>query len=161
MPYPLVNKETGRLHTSFNQMVTATGRLSSTDPNLQNIPIRTAEGREIRKAFISENEDWLLLSADYSQIELRVLAHISGDENLIRAFNNNADIHNETASEIFGVRPDEVTPDMRRHAKVINFGIAYGMSSFGLATDLGISRNEAEAYIEKYFQRFSGVKIYG
>ena len=118
---PLVNKETGRLHTSFNQMVTATGRLSSTDPNLQNIPIRTAEGREIRKAFISENEDWLLLSADYSQIELRVLAHISGDENLIRAFNNNADIHNETASEIFGVRPDEVTPDMRRHAKVINF----------------------------------------
>ncbi|HHU92438.1 MAG TPA: DNA polymerase I [Halanaerobiaceae bacterium] len=157
---PLVNKETGRLHTSFNQMVTATGRLSSTDPNLQNIPIRTAEGREIRKAFISENEDWLLLSADYSQIELRVLAHISGDENLIRAFNNNADIHNETASEIFGVRPDEVTPDMRRHAKVINFGIAYGMSSFGLATDLGISRNEAEAYIEKYFQRFSGVKKY-
>lgn len=157
---PLVNKETGRLHTSFNQMVTATGRLSSTDPNLQNIPIRTEEGREIRKAFITGSEDWLLLSADYSQIELRVLAHISGDENLIRAFQNGADIHRETASEIFGVKPEEVTPDMRRHAKVINFGIAYGMSSFGLATDLGISRSEAEAYIEKYFQRFSGVKRY-
>ena len=157
---PLVNKETGRLHTSFNQMVTATGRLSSTDPNLQNIPIRTEEGREIRKAFVTRSEDWLLLSADYSQIELRVLAHISGDESLIRAFQDGADIHRETASEIFGVEPEEVTPNMRRHAKVINFGIAYGMSSFGLATDLGISRNEADAYIEKYFQRFSGVKRY-
>lgn len=136
---PLVNEKTGRLHTSFNQMVTATGRLSSTDPNLQNIPVRTEEGREIRKAFIPEGEDYLLLCADYSQVELRVLAHISGDENLIKAFRNGRDIHTETAAEIFGVSAEEVTLDMRRHAKVINFGIAYGMSSFGLARDLNIS----------------------
>lgn len=157
---PLVNEKTGRLHTSFNQMVTATGRLSSTDPNLQNIPVRTEEGREIRKAFIPEGEDYLLLCADYSQVELRVLAHISGDENLIKAFRNGRDIHTETAAEIFGVSAEEVTLDMRRHAKVINFGIAYGMSSFGLARDLNISRKEAEDYIAKYFDRFPGVKEY-
>jgi len=156
---PLINPETGRIHTSFNQMVTATGRLSSTDPNLQNIPIRTEEGREIRKAFIPE-EGWLLLSIDYSQIELRVLAHISKDESLITAFNNGEDIHTQTASEIFNVEPQEVTANMRRQAKVINFGIAYGMSPYGLARDLGISRKAAEEYIERYFNRFSGVKKY-
>ena len=157
---PLINKETGRLHTSFNQMVTATGRLSSKDPNLQNIPIRTEEGREIRKAFIPQGDDWYLLAADYSQVELRVLAHISGDNNLIEAFKNGDDIHTQTASEVFEVEADEVTSNMRRHAKVINFGIAYGMSPYGLARDLGISRKEAENYIDKYFARFSGVKKY-
>ncbi|MFW6007456.1 MAG: DNA polymerase I [Halanaerobiales bacterium] len=157
---PLINKEDGRIHTSFNQMVTATGRLSSTDPNLQNIPIRTEAGREIRKAFIPENEEWILLAADYSQIELRVLAHISGDENLVEAFNTGKDIHTQTASEVFEVEPDQVTSNMRREAKVINFGIAYGMSPFGLAKDLDISRKEAEEYIDKYFDRFSGVKNY-
>ncbi len=157
---PLINKDSGRLHTSFNQMVTATGRLSSTDPNLQNIPIRTEEGREIRKAFIPQGDDWYLLAADYSQVELRVLAHISGDNNLIEAFKNGDDIHTQTASEVFEVEADEVTSDMRRHAKVINFGIAYGMSPYGLARDLSISRKEAENYINKYFARFSGVKKY-
>lgn len=157
---PLINQNTGRLHTSFNQMVTATGRLSSTDPNLQNIPIRTEEGREIRKAFVPRSAEYLLLTADYSQVELRVLAHISGDSNLIKAFNNGDDIHTETASEVFAVDSDDVTANMRRHAKVINFGIAYGMSSYGLARDLGISRKEAEKYINKYFERFSGVQKY-
>lgn len=157
---PLINSDTGRLHTSFNQMVTATGRLSSTDPNLQNIPIRSEKGREIRKAFIPENENWILLAADYSQVELRVLAHISGDNNLIDAFNNDEDIHTQTASEVFEVEPENVTGNMRRHAKVINFGIAYGMSPYGLARDLDISRKEAEEYIDKYFNRFSGVKQY-
>lgn len=157
---PLINEESGRLHTSFNQMVTATGRLSSTEPNLQNIPIRTEEGREIRKAFVPGNEGWLLLAADYSQVELRVLAHISGDEGLTGAFNSGEDIHTQTASEIFEVEPEAVTSNMRREAKVINFGIAYGMSAYGLASDLDISRKEAEAYIEKYFERFSGVKAY-
>lgn len=157
---PLINPETGRVHTSFNQMVTATGRLSSTDPNLQNIPIRTEEGREIRKAFIPGDKDWVLLAADYSQVELRVLAHISKDDNLISAFNRGEDIHTQTASEIFQVEPEEVTANMRRHAKVINFGIAYGMSPYGLARDLKISRQEAEDYINRYFNRFSGVKRY-
>jgi len=157
---PLINPETGRIHTSFNQMVTATGRLSSTEPNLQNIPIRTEEGREIRKAFIPGDREQVLLAADYSQIELRVLAHISGDENLISAFNRGEDIHTQTAGEIFQVKPDGVTADMRRHAKVINFGIAYGMSPYGLARDLKISRKDAEEYINRYFSRFSGVKEY-
>jgi len=157
---PLINKKTGRLHTSFNQMVTATGRLSSKDPNLQNIPIRSEEGREIRKAFIPQGDDWYLLAADYSQVELRVLAHISGDSNLIEAFKNGDDIHTQTASEVFEVEADKVTSNMRRHAKVINFGIAYGMSPYGLARDLDISRKEAENYINKYFARFSGVKKY-
>ncbi len=157
---PLLNDETGRLHTSFNQMVTATGRLSSTNPNLQNIPIRSEEGREIRKAFVPGPEDWLLLAADYSQIELRILAHISQDENLLQTYQEGGDIHNETASKIFEVGRDEVTGNMRRKAKVINFGIAYGMSAYRLANDLDISQQEAEKYINKYFERFSGVKKY-
>ena len=157
---PLVNENTGRLHTSFNQMVTATGRLSSTDPNLQNIPIRSKEGREIRKAFVPSQNGWKLLAADYSQIELRILAHISGDESLLTTFQNEGDIHNETARRIFEVEADEVTGNMRRRAKVINFGIAYGMSAYGLSQDLDISRDEAEKYIDRYFDRFSGVKQY-
>ncbi len=156
---PLISEQ-GRIHTSFNQMVTATGRLSSTDPNLQNIPIRTKEGREIRKAFIPKNESWLLLCADYSQVELRVLAHISEDQNLIKAYNSGSDIHTETASEVFNVEPDKVTSNMRREAKVINFGIAYGMSAYGLSEDLDISRDQAQEYIDRYFERFSGVKKY-
>ncbi len=157
---PLVNPETGRLHTSFNQMVTATGRLSSTNPNLQNIPIRSEEGREIRRAFVPEDENWVLLAADYSQIELRILAHISQDENLLDTYRSGGDIHNETARGIFEVNSDEVTGNMRRKAKVINFGIAYGMSAYRLADDLDISQQEAEEYIEKYFNRFSGVREY-
>ncbi len=156
----LINEKTGRIHTNFNQMVVATGRLSSTEPNLQNIPIRTEEGRKIRKAFIPEKQDCVLLSADYSQIELRVLAHISQDNQLIRAFSEGRDIHTQTASEVFEVDKEEVTSDLRRHAKVINFGIAYGMSSYGLAKDLDISNKEAEEYINKYFNRFPGVKKY-
>ncbi|MTI61534.1 MAG: DNA polymerase I [Firmicutes bacterium] len=156
---PLVNPETGRVHTSFNQMITATGRLSSTEPNLQNIPIRTEEGREIRKAFIPA-EGRVLLAVDYSQVELRVLAHISGDKNMLKAFKEAEDIHQQTASEIFGVEAGEVTPNMRREAKVINFGIAYGMSPYGLARDLKIGRREAEDYIKRYFERFPGVKEY-
>jgi len=156
----LVNENTGRIHTNFNQMVTATGRLSSTEPNLQNIPIRTEEGRKIRKAFIAEKDDWVLLSADYSQIELRVLAHISEDKQLIKAFKEGQDIHTQTASEVFEVKPEDVSSDLRRHAKVINFGIAYGMSSYGLANDLDISNKEADEYINKYFERFPGVKKY-
>ncbi|MFW6264541.1 MAG: DNA polymerase I [Bacillota bacterium] len=157
---PLINPETDRIHTSFNQMVTATGRLSSTNPNLQNIPIRTEEGREIRKCFIPENEEYLILAADYSQVELRVLAHISRDTSLIEAFKNGDDIHTQTASEVFDVAVEEVSANMRRHAKVINFGIAYGMSPYGLARDLNISRIEAENYINKYFERFPLVKRY-
>ncbi|CCU78006.1 DNA polymerase I [Halanaerobium saccharolyticum subsp. saccharolyticum DSM 6643] len=157
---PLINEETGKIHTSFNQMVTATGRLSSTDPNLQNIPIRTEEGREIRKAFIPSREEMILLAVDYSQIELRVFAHLSGDEKLKEAFNSGADIHTETAAEVFEVAPEEVSPNLRRHAKVINFGIAYGMSAYGLSQDLDIPVEEAQEYIDKYFERFSGVKEY-
>ncbi|MGM0411244.1 MAG: DNA polymerase I, partial [Bacillota bacterium] len=157
---PLINEEDGRIHTSFNQMITATGRLSSTDPNLQNIPIRTKEGRAVRKAFIPKNDNWLFLAADYSQVELRVLAHISDDKSLTDAFQNKLDIHTETASKIFEVDPGEVTSNMRRHAKVINFGIAYGMSAYGLSQDLDISQKEAQEYIDKYFNRFSGVKKY-
>ena len=160
-PLPdLINPETERIHTSFNQMVTATGRLSSTDPNLQNIPIRTKEGREIRKAFIPGNEKRVLLSADYSQVELRVLAHISEDEGLQKAFREGRDIHTETAAEVFEVDVHRVDSGMRRKAKVINFGIAYGMSPYGLADDLDISNQEAEKYIERYFQKFTGVKEY-
>ena len=157
---PLINSETGRIHTSFNQMITATGRLSSTEPNLQNIPIRTKEGRAVRKAFVPENDDWAFLAADYSQVELRVLAHISQDKSLMNAFKNGLDIHTETASKIFEVNPEDVTSNMRRNAKVINFGIAYGMSAYGLSQDLDISRKEAQEYIDKYFDRFSGVNEY-
>ncbi|MBI4618685.1 MAG: DNA polymerase I [Desulfobacterales bacterium] len=155
----LIHPETGRIHTSYNQTVTATGRLSSSDPNLQNIPIRTQEGRKIRQAFIPE-EGWSLISADYSQIELRLLAHISEDDILVNSFNNDRDVHSETAAEIFGIIPSMVTSEMRRQAKAINFGVIYGMSSFGLAQELGISMKMAQDYIDNYFQRHEGVKRY-
>jgi DNA polymerase-1 len=155
----LVNPVTGRIHTSYNQTVTATGRLSSSNPNLQNIPIRTAEGRKIREAFIAET-GCAILAADYSQIELRILAHLSQDTLLLESFKQNEDIHTRTAAEIFGLMPNLVTQQMRREAKVINFGIIYGMSSFGLAKELGISPKAAGAFIENYFQKYKGVKNY-
>ncbi len=155
----LADPVTGRVHTTFHQTGTATGRLSSSDPNLQNIPIKGEEGDRMRRAFVAE-EGWLLLSADYSQIELRLLAHFSGDENLRRAFREGRDIHAATAAEIFGIRPEEVTGEMRRLAKVINFGIAYGMSPFGLSKELGIDLKQARAFIERYFERYPGVKRY-
>lgn len=150
----------GKIHSSFNQMVTATGRISSTEPNLQNIPIRLEQGREIRKAFEPSDNNYFILSADYSQIELRVLAHISRDENLIDAFVNGEDIHRKTASEVFNVPLDEVTNLQRSRAKAINFGIVYGLSDFGLSRDLKISRKEAKEYIDNYFSRYLGVKKY-
>ncbi|MCK5163595.1 MAG: DNA polymerase I [Desulfobacula sp.] len=153
----LTNIETGRIHTSFNQAITVTGRLSSSNPNLQNIPIRKKEGKKIRKAFIPK-EGHTLISADYSQIELRILAHCAEDEILIEAFNNGEDIHKRTALEIFQVLPEFVTEDLRSQAKTINFGIVYGMSGFRLANDLGISRKMADTYIDNYFKRYSGVK---
>lgn len=156
----LADPATGKVHTTFNQTVTATGRLSSQEPNLQNIPIRLEQGRLIRKAFIPSQADWLLLAADYSQIELRVLAHISGDANLIDAFRKKQDIHARTASEVFGVPLDRVTPEMRRQAKAVNFGIVYGISDYGLSRDLGISRKDAARYIDLYFARYPGVKRY-
>ena len=155
----LVNPETRRLHTSFNQTITATGRLSSSDPNLQNIPIRSEWGREIRKAFIADPGN-LLLSSDYSQIELRILAHISRDEELVEVFRNDGDIHTRTASGLFGVAPEKVSEDMRRSAKTVNFGIIYGISPYGLSRQLGIPAAEAKHYIETYFVRFSGVRAY-
>jgi DNA polymerase-1 len=155
----LINPQTGRIHTSYNQTVAATGRLSSSNPNLQNIPIRTLEGKRIRQAFIAA-PDCLLISADYSQIELRVLAHLSEDEALIDAFASDEDIHSRTASDVFGVFPQMVNADMRRQAKVINFGILYGMSAFGLAKELGVSQKIAQAYIDGYFQRYKKVRIY-
>jgi DNA polymerase-1 len=155
----LVNQASGRIHTSYNQTVTATGRLSSSEPNLQNIPIRTEEGIRIREAFIC-GPGWKILSADYSQIELRILAHLSEDETLIDAFLNNEDIHSRTASEIWGVKPGEVTAQMRREAKVINFGIIYGMSSFGLSRELDIEPRIAQEYIDDYFRKYQGVRSY-
>ncbi|MEN6463787.1 MAG: DNA polymerase I [Syntrophaceae bacterium] len=155
----LVNPATGRIHTSYNQTVTATGRLSSSNPNLQNIPIRTEEGRRIRRAFIAPT-GCLIISADYSQIELRILAHLSDDQRLIEIFRKDEDIHNRTAAEIFGVMPELVNGEMRRQAKVINFGILYGMSPFGLSKELGISQPLAKAYIDKYFAEFEGVRTY-
>jgi len=149
-----------RIHSSFNQTVTTTGRLSSTEPNLQNIPIKYELGREIRKVFIPENDKCVILSADYSQIELRVLAHISGDEKMIDAFKHNLDIHTTTASEVFKVPIDEVTPRMRNNAKAVNFGIVYGIGEFSLSKDLKISRKEAKTYINTYFERYPGVKKY-
>jgi DNA polymerase-1 len=155
----LVHPKTGRVHTSYNQTVTATGRLSSSDPNLQNIPIRGEEGSRIRRAFITE-KGWSIVSADYSQIELRLLAHLSQDETLIEAFQNDEDIHARTASEIFGVPIEKVTPPMRREAKVINFGIVYGMSPYGLSQQLGTEPKIAQAYIDEYFKKYSGVQTY-
>ena len=150
---------TKRIHTSYQQAVTSTGRLSSTEPNLQNIPIKTAEGRKIREAFIPEKGN-VLISADYSQIELRIMAHLSGDKNLTYAFNNNIDVHSSTASEVFNIPLEDVTAEHRRSAKAINFGLIYGMSAFGLTRQLGIPRHEAQAYLDTYFERYTGVKEY-
>ena len=154
-----INKQTGRVHTNYAQAVAVTGRLASNDPNLQNIPIRTKEGRRIREAFVAPAGSHIV-SADYSQIELRIMAHISEDENMLRAFADGVDIHRATAAEIFGVAPEAVESEQRRYAKVINFGLIYGMSAFGLASNLGIERAAAQSYIERYFARFAGVKQY-
>ena len=156
----LINEKTGRVHTSFNQAVAATGRLSSTNPNVQNIPIKTEKGREIRKAFIPRNGDYVLLSADYSQIELRVIASISKEENMIEAFKNGIDIHTATASKVYHVPLEEVTSDQRRNAKAVNFGIIYGQSAFGLSQNLGIPRKEAAQIIEEYFLQYPRIKEY-
>ena len=150
---------TGRIHTSYHQAVAATGRLSSTDPNLQNIPIRTEEGRRIRQAFVAPNGK-LLLAADYSQIELRIMAHLSADDGLLQAFRDDRDVHQATASEVFETPLDDVSADQRRSAKAINFGLMYGMSAFGLAKQLGIARGEAQEYVNLYFDRYPGVKNY-
>lgn len=156
----VIDPEDGRIHSSFNQTVTATGRISSTEPNLQNIPVKVELGRQIRRVFVASSDDHVLLDADYSQIELRVLAHISEDPTFIEAFKNNQDIHARTASEIFNVSIDEVTPEQRGSAKAVNFGIVYGISDFGLARNLNISRNQAKTYIESYFARYPMVKEY-
>jgi DNA polymerase-1 len=155
----LINPRTGRLHTTFNQAVAATGRLSSSDPNLQNIPIRTEVGRRIREAFVAD-DGFQIVSADYSQIELRILAHFSEDPAFLSAFREGADIHQRTAAQVFGVPPESVTSDQRRIAKAINFGLVFGQQEFGLAQVLRIPRAEARAYIESYFQRYSGVRLY-
>ncbi|MBS4208796.1 DNA polymerase I [Bacillus sp. FJAT-50079] len=156
----VVHEDTKKVHTRFNQALTSTGRLSSIDPNLQNIPIRLEEGRRIRKAFIPSEKDWVIFAADYSQIELRVLAHIAGDEKLIEAFTNDQDIHTKTAMDVFHVDADEVTANMRRQAKAVNFGIVYGISDYGLSQSLGITRKEAGLFIERYLESFPGVKHY-
>jgi DNA polymerase-1 len=155
----LIHPRTGRIHTSYHQAVTATGRLSSSEPNLQNIPIRTEQGRRIRQAFVA-SEGYKLIAADYSQIELRIMAHLSGDKGLLKAFENGEDIHKATASEVFGVTLDEVSADQRRSAKAINFGLIYGMSAFGLSRQLDVGRNQAQEYIDRYFERYPGVLKY-
>ena len=155
----MINPHTGRVHTNYGQAVAVTGRLSSNDPNLQNIPVRTAEGRKIRESFIAPAEH-CIVSADYSQIELRIMAHLSEDQNLLRAFAEGADIHRATAAEIFSVPVDQVSAEQRRYIKAVNFGLIYGMSAFGLATQLGIERSAAQAYIDKYFARYPGVADY-
>jgi DNA polymerase-1 len=155
----MINPTTGRVHTSYSQATAITGRLSSSDPNLQNIPVRTQEGRRIREAFIAPPESFIV-SADYSQIELRIMAHLSGDAGLLKAFAEDRDIHSATAAEVFGVALDEVSPDQRRMAKVINFGLIYGMSAFGLASQLNLERSAAQAYIDRYFARYPGVADY-
>lgn len=154
-----INKRTGRIHTSYHQAVAATGRLSSQDPNLQNIPIKTEEGRRIRQAFVAPT-GYKLIAADYSQIELRIMAHLSGDTGLLNAFEKGLDVHRATAAEVFGVGLDSVSPEMRRSAKAINFGLIYGMSAFGLAKQLHVGRNEAQQYIDRYFERYPGVQGY-
>src|SRR5699024_11234321 len=156
----VISKDTHKIHTRFNQALTLTCRLSSVDPNLQNIPIRLEEGRKIRQAFIPSEKDWVIFAADYSQIELRVLAHISQDERLMKAFKEDKDIHTQTAMDVFHVEADEVTSDMRRQAKAVNFGIVYGISDYGLSQNLGISRKEAQTFIDTYFEKYPGVKKY-
>ena len=155
----MINERTGRIHTSYHQAVAATGRLSSTDPNLQNIPIRTEEGRRIRQAFVA-SEDHVLVAADYSQIELRIMAHLSADRGLLGAFDKEQDVHRATAAEVFETALDDVSDDQRRSAKAINFGLMYGMSAFGLAKQLGIARGKAQEYVDLYFDRYPGVKQY-
>ena len=154
-----IDPRTQRIHTSYHQAVAATGRLSSSDPNLQNIPIRTAEGRRIRQAFIAP-PGFKLLAADYSQIELRIMAHLSGDEGLLAAFASDQDVHRATAAEVFNTALDEVSADQRRSAKAINFGLIYGMSAFGLAKQLELDRGQAQAYVDRYFERYPGVRRY-
>ncbi len=156
----MVSKRDKRIHTSYNQAVAATGRLSSNNPNLQNIPIRTERGREIRKAFVPRNENYTLLSADYSQIELRIIAELSGDKGMLDAFINGLDIHTATAAKVYNTDLDKVTPEMRRNAKMVNFGIIYGISAFGLSERLNIPRKEAAGIIDAYFTQYSGIKIY-
>ena len=156
----LINNKTGKIHTSFNQAITATGRLSSNKPNVQNIPVREEKGREIRKAFIPSDNEHVFLSADYSQIELRLMAYMSKDGNMIRAFNNNEDIHSATAAKIYGINLSEVTQEMRRNAKTANFGIIYGISAFGLSQQLNIPRKEAKQLIDSYFENYPGIKKY-
>jgi DNA polymerase-1 len=155
----MVDPRTGRIHTSYHQAITATGRLSSSDPNLQNIPVRTDEGRRIRQAFVAP-EGRKIVAADYSQIELRIMAHLSSDAGLLHAFANELDVHSATASEVFDVELSEVSSDQRRKAKAINFGLIYGMSAFGLAKQVGVSRGEAQDYIDRYFARYPGVADY-
>ncbi|MEG2077012.1 MAG: DNA polymerase, partial [Victivallaceae bacterium] len=152
--------ESDKIHTTFKMTVTATGRLSSTDPNLQNIPVRSAMGGELRKVFIPEKTGNFFVSGDYSQVELRILAIIANDQNMQQAFRNNEDIHTVTAREVFNVPANEVTPELRRRAKAVNFGIVYGISAYALSEDLNISKSEAESYIQKYFERYPGVKNY-
>jgi DNA polymerase I len=154
-----IDERTGRIHTSYQQGVAATGRLSSSDPNLQNIPIRTPEGRRIRQAFVAA-QGHLLVAADYSQIELRIMAHLSGDASLLKAFAEERDVHQATAAEVLGIALAQVNPEQRRSAKAVNFGLIYGMSAFGLARQLGISRTEAQRYVDLYFARYPGVKRY-
>jgi len=156
----MVNPKTGRVHTSYNQAVAATGRLSSNNPNLQNIPIRTERGREVRKAFIPRDSGHTIVSADYSQIELRIIAEISKDANMMDAFVKNLDIHTATAANVYGIALDEVTSTQRRNAKAVNFGIIYGQSAFGLSQSLGIPRKEAADIIDNYFAQFPGIKSY-
>ncbi|MEN8176516.1 MAG: DNA polymerase I, partial [Pseudomonadota bacterium] len=155
----MIDRGSGRVHTSYHQAVAATGRLSSSDPNLQNIPVRTDDGRRIRQAFVAE-DGYRIVAADYSQIELRIMAHLSGDESLLKAFAAGQDIHAATAAEVFGVAPDTVSSDQRRSAKAINFGLIYGMSAFGLARQLGIERGLAQAYVDRYFERYPGVRAF-
>jgi DNA polymerase-1 len=157
----MINRRTGRLHTSFNQTGAATGRISSSEPNLQNIPVRTELGRQVRKAFVAEGAPrWLLLSADYSQIELRVLAHLSRDPGLVSAFQRGEDIHTATAAQIYAVPPDQVTPDMRRIAKVMNFGVIYGLSPYGISQQTELTTEEGHRFIESYFSKYPGIRDY-
>jgi len=155
----MVDPNTGRVHTTYSQATAVTGRLASNDPNLQNIPVRSTEGRKIREAFIAE-PGFMIVSADYSQIELRIMAHLSGDERLLKAFAEDADIHRATAAEVLGLEPEQVLPEQRRMAKAVNFGLIYGMSAFGLASQLNIERSAAQTYIDRYFARYPGVADY-